>query len=75
MTVFDTIAAVSTPRGKGGVALLRISGPEALSICEKIFKPKNGREFVSYAKEHPRKELYGTIYTYENNQLAKIFMV
>ena len=26
----DTIAAVSTPRGKGGVALLRVSGEDAL---------------------------------------------
>ena len=29
----DTIAAVSTPRGKGGVALLRISGPDALAVA------------------------------------------
>ena len=39
----DTIAAVSTPRGKGGVALLRISGPEALAIASRVCKPKNGK--------------------------------
>ena len=35
----DTISAVSTPRGKGGVAILRISGPQALSVAEKVFLP------------------------------------
>ena len=39
----DTIAAISTPRGKGGIAVIRISGEEALSICEKFVSPKNGK--------------------------------
>ena len=43
MQVFDTIAAVSTPRGKGGIAVIRISGPEAVAVGEKVFFPKNGR--------------------------------
>ena len=37
----DTIAAVSTPRGKGGVALLRVSGPDALAVASRVFCPKN----------------------------------
>ena len=37
----DTIAAVSTPYGKGGVALLRVSGAEAISVCRRVFVPKN----------------------------------
>ena len=41
MDLFDTIAAVSTPRGKGGIAVIRISGSEAFSVAEKIFIPKN----------------------------------
>ncbi|MCI8331554.1 MAG: tRNA uridine-5-carboxymethylaminomethyl(34) synthesis GTPase MnmE [Clostridiales bacterium] len=36
----STIAAISTPYGKGGVALIRISGPEAVSIADKMFHPK-----------------------------------
>ncbi len=32
----DTICALSTPRGKGGIAVIRVSGEEALSITEKI---------------------------------------
>ena len=35
----DTIAAVGTPFGEGAIALVRISGPEAISILEKIFEP------------------------------------
>lgn len=51
----ETIAAVSTPRGKGGVALIRISGDEALSCLEKIFMPMYGSGFPE------RKAVYGKI--------------
>lgn len=40
----DTVAAVSTPYGKGGVALIRISGPEAFLVAKKVFRPKNGKD-------------------------------
>lgn len=33
----ETIAAIATPPGEGGVAIIRISGKEALSVAEKIF--------------------------------------
>ncbi|MBQ4557338.1 MAG: tRNA uridine-5-carboxymethylaminomethyl(34) synthesis GTPase MnmE [Clostridia bacterium] len=36
----STIAAVSTPRGKGGVALIRISGDEAATVAGRCFSPK-----------------------------------
>ena len=32
----DTIAAIATPRGDGGVSIIRISGPEALSILRAL---------------------------------------
>jgi tRNA modification GTPase len=32
----DTIAAIATPSGKGGVAIIRISGPKSAAIAEKI---------------------------------------
>ena len=31
-----TIAAISTPKGKGGVSLIRISGDEAIKVAEKV---------------------------------------
>jgi len=35
----DTIAAIATPPGEGGVAIIRLSGPAALAIAERIFRP------------------------------------
>lgn len=34
-----TIAAISTAPGVGGIAVLRVSGPDAITICTKIFRP------------------------------------
>lgn len=42
--LLDTIAAISTPRGEGGISIVRISGSESLEILEKIFRPKNKNE-------------------------------
>ena len=39
--LLDTIAAISTPRGEGGISIVRMSGQDSLNILEKIFKPKN----------------------------------
>ena len=35
----QTIVAISTPPGKGGVGMIRLSGSQALRIVEAIFKP------------------------------------
>ena len=39
----DIIAAISTPMGRGGVAVIRISGDGALDVGDKLFRPKSGR--------------------------------
>lgn len=49
---FDTIAAISTPMGNGGVGVIRISGDKAFEIIEKIF---------SNPKFEPRKFNHGWI--------------
>jgi tRNA modification GTPase len=36
----DTIAAISTPLGVAGIGIVRISGPAAKSIAQRIFRPK-----------------------------------
>ena len=36
----DTIAAISTPRGQGGIGIVRLSGPDALSIADRLFVSK-----------------------------------
>ena len=38
----DTIAAIATAPGEGGIGIIRISGEEALPILEKIFRKANG---------------------------------
>jgi tRNA modification GTPase len=53
----DTIAAISTPFGEGAIALLRLSGPQALEISMAIFR---GRKPV--AKLTPRVQHFGAVY-------------
>ena len=36
----DTICAISTAPGAGGIAVIRVSGPEAIVICNRLFTPK-----------------------------------
>ncbi len=54
----STIAAISTPPGKGGVALIRISGDEAIAIAEKCFLPKNSKPLST---QESRKAVYGDV--------------
>ncbi|EUJ47136.1 tRNA uridine-5-carboxymethylaminomethyl(34) synthesis GTPase MnmE [Listeria fleischmannii] len=37
---FDTIAAISTPPGEGAIAIIRLSGDEAIQIADRIFYAK-----------------------------------
>ena len=57
MTSGETIAAVSTPLGAGGIAIIRISGPQALRAAERLFHPeKAGFPLKSHQmnlKDHP----------------------
>lgn len=44
----DTICAVSTAPGAGGIAVIRVSGPEAIAICNTIFVPRTvGKDLLS----------------------------
>lgn len=42
-SVGDTIAAVATPPGEGGIAVIRVSGPEACATASRIFRSRAGR--------------------------------
>ncbi|MBO5435483.1 tRNA uridine-5-carboxymethylaminomethyl(34) synthesis GTPase MnmE [bacterium] len=55
---FDTISAIATPLGTGGVGVIRISGSESFSIIEKIFSKKNleaGRIAHGWIKDGDKK--------------------
>ncbi|NOU72954.1 tRNA uridine-5-carboxymethylaminomethyl(34) synthesis GTPase MnmE [Paenibacillus sp. LMG 31458] len=45
----DTIAAISTPLGEGGIAVIRVSGDEAVPLVERIFRSKTK---LSVAETH-----------------------
>ncbi len=52
----DTIAAIATPPGPGGIGIIRVSGKNALAVLHGLFKPhKPNSFFVSH------KMYYGTI--------------
>lgn len=39
----DTICALSTVQGRSAIAVIRVSGPQAITITGKLFKPKRGK--------------------------------
>ena len=48
MTNQDTICAISTAPGSGGIAVIRISGPEAIAISNNLFVPRvAGKDLLS----------------------------
>lgn len=48
----DTICAPATPPGTGAIAIIRVSGPGAIEITEKIFRPvKKGKSLSSFANQ------------------------
>ena len=43
MEALDTIAAIATPPGTGGIGVVRVSGPAAVCIAQRVFVPPRGR--------------------------------
>lgn len=59
MKIFTTtIAAISTPPGKGGVALIRLSGEDAIGIADKAFLPRSKKAVSDYPS---RCAIYGDV--------------
>ncbi|MHB8829035.1 MAG: tRNA uridine-5-carboxymethylaminomethyl(34) synthesis GTPase MnmE [Syntrophales bacterium] len=52
MIFSDTIAAIATPPGVGGIGTIRISGPDAESIARRIFSPLPREKFLSHRLYH-----------------------
>lgn len=50
-----TVAAISTPQNTGGIGIIRVSGDDAIEICNKVFAPtgrKNLTELKGYSAAH-----------------------
>ncbi|QUW20638.1 tRNA uridine-5-carboxymethylaminomethyl(34) synthesis GTPase MnmE [Sporosarcina sp. Marseille-Q4063] len=43
---FDTIAAISTPMGEGAIAIVRLSGDEAVQIADRVFQSPSGKKLI-----------------------------
>ncbi|MCF6186257.1 MAG: tRNA uridine-5-carboxymethylaminomethyl(34) synthesis GTPase MnmE [Desulfobulbaceae bacterium] len=66
----DTIAAVATPPGIGGIGIIRISGPDALSILRRLFHPHGGHTTFQSHKLY-----YGTLRNSSGRVLDEILAV
>ncbi len=51
MNTQDTIVALASPAGAGAIAIIRVSGPEAIMICSPLFKSIHGK-VLSKQKTH-----------------------
>jgi tRNA modification GTPase len=69
MTVSDTIAAISTPPGEGAIALVRISGANAIEMADKIFR---GKEPPSRFASHVLH--LGEIFSTENQLIDQVML-
>ncbi len=55
----DTIAAISTPAGEGAIALIRISGEDAIGVAERIYRGKEKPSEFPIAHPAPGRDLRG----------------
>lgn len=56
----DTIAAIATAMSPSGIGIIRISGDDALSVIDRIYKSKNNKKKISACQSHTIH--YGFIY-------------
>jgi len=54
----DTIAAIATPLGQGGIGIVRLSGPESWQIATRLFAPADSR---ALSEIEPNRLYYGRI--------------
>lgn len=65
----DTITAISTPMGEGAIAIVRLSGPEAVSIATSLFKGKNLTQVDSHTMH------YGKLMDPQTEEIAEEVMI
>ncbi|MGT2887218.1 tRNA uridine-5-carboxymethylaminomethyl(34) synthesis GTPase MnmE [Streptococcus didelphis] len=66
---FDTITAISTPLGEGAIGIVRLSGTDALTIAQKVFKGKDLRTVSSHTIN------YGHIIDPQKNEILDEVML
>ncbi len=68
----DTITAISTPIGVGGIGIVRISGSKSLDIARKLFRTKAGKKIKDYKNRY---FYYGKIVDSEGKTVDEVLMV
>ena len=68
----QTIAAVATPPGNGGVGIIRISGADAYTVLQKVFRPRKNPQDGRFA---PRYMYLGTVQDAAGNLLDEVLAV
>ena len=69
---FDTIAAISTPMGEGAIAIVRLSGEEAIEIADKIFRSPSKKKLADVSSHTIH---YGKIIDPDTNDVVEEVMV
>ncbi len=69
---FDTIAAISTPMGEGAIAIVRLSGDDAVAIADKIFKSPGGKSLTTKASHTIH---YGHLVDPKTNEVVEEVMM
>jgi len=69
---FDTIAAISTPMGEGAIAIVRLSGDEAVAIADKIFRSPGGKSLKTKASHTIH---YGHLVDPKTNEVVEEVML
>lgn len=69
VTEYDTIAAISTPPGEGGISIVRVSGDQAVNIVKRVFQGKDLAKVASHTIN------YGHIVDPDTKELVDEVMV
>ena len=68
MPIHDTICAVTTPAGVSAVGMIKVSGPSALSLVDRIFVPKR-KDTVSLAQTEGYQMVYGHLVDHTTSEM------
>ncbi len=66
----DTIAAIATPPGEGGIGIVRLSGSRALEVAARVFRASSGRD----PRTTKRRMLHGHVHDADGNRLDEVLV-
>ncbi|MCD4812748.1 tRNA uridine-5-carboxymethylaminomethyl(34) synthesis GTPase MnmE [bacterium] len=68
----DTIAAISSPPGRGGIGIIRISGPDALTIASRIVFSK--KDILQMASSHTRRFFHAVLKNLNKEKIDEVLV-